>query len=64
MSTASGAAIRIVSLKAEVARLRRVNAVLVEAMKSIIAVADRKTDEFDRAKAALRSATETKSEPT
>lgn len=40
----------------ELRRLHSVNAELVEALKGVIRVADRKTDEFDAARAAIKKA--------
>jgi hypothetical protein len=42
----------------ELAELRERNAALTEALRAVIAVADRKTVEFDQARAALAKATE------
>jgi hypothetical protein len=43
-------------LSAECARLRSINAELLAALKGVLAVADRKTDEFDAARAAIARA--------
>lgn len=56
-------AVMHVEHQAEVVRLMRENAELraerdelIEALKGVVAVADRKTDEFDRARAVLKGA--------
>ena len=42
--------------RAERDKLRQINAELLAALKAVVAIADRKTDEFDRARAAIAKA--------